>query len=157
MSIVFESNDTLLLSEKELVKIKKKLMKKSFIFLKVMTAFLIIMFVLGIVMLFYDWNMLFYICGAYLLLIVCLYKNIPIKFRDTLLKMPNYRFEDENFYVGEKQFAYSDIEMFEIAEDFARIKMGKYKLVLIFKNRDKSEIDMLIEKLKASAKRCKAV
>ena len=155
MSIIFDSKDTLLMSDKELFSIWKSLRKKIIIYMNLVTALTVFVFILGIITLFYEWNWLFLICAIYLLDLYFYYKNIPVKFRDRLLKMPNYRFEDEHFYVGEKQFNYSDIEVFEMGGGFARIKMGRYKLVLIFKGRDKGEMDMLVEKLKANAKKYK--
>lgn len=157
MKFNFESMEVCSLSDKELFGICRSLNRKIIILMNILTTFVVIALFVGVLSLFYDWNWLFVVCIICLVDVFHTYKNIPIKFRQRLLKMPDYVFEDDYFYVGEKQHNYTDIDMFEMGSDFGRIKMGKYKLVLIFKGRDKSEMDMLIAKLKANAKQYKEV
>ena len=157
MTIIFDSKEVLSISDKELFDIWKKLKKATYIYMNIVTILTIFIFIVYVFSLLYVWNCLFIAYAALLVCIFLLYKIVPVKFKDILLKMPNYQFEDEHFYIGEKQFNYFDIEAFEMGGSFARIKMGRYKLVLIFKGRDKVEMDMLVAKLKANAKRYKEV
>lgn len=157
MTIAFDGKEVLSLSDKELFNIWKRSMKKYNIFYKVSMTFIAFVFVAFVLMLFQEWDWSFVFVGLVWAYVYVIYNQIPIKVRENLLKTPAYRFEDEHFYVGEKQLSYSDIELFEMGGDFARIKMGKYKLVLIFKGRDKEEMDKLVAKLKANAKQYKEV
>ena len=155
MIVSFESKEISSVSDKELENILKCLNKKSYIYIRLVNIFMAIMLVLGIIMLFYKSPWIFVICVVYFLGMYFLSKNNIAKFREILNKISNYVFEDDYFYANEKQLNYTDIDMLEVGCGFVRIKIGKYKLVLIFKGRDKGEMDMLVAKLKANAKKYK--
>lgn len=92
MEILFDSRDVLKISDKELFKIWKKVKKMGYIYINAVSIMFVFLFIVYTLALLNRWNVFFIIYAVMLVNIFLMYKNIPVKFRDTLLKVPNYVF-----------------------------------------------------------------
>lgn len=157
MELIFDNKD-ILLTKDELYVVWKGLFKKLNIVCDVLIMHTIAITILGIGVFVHSFECYLLIGSLFLMVYMFVYKKMLLKkFRQRIENIPKSVFKDDNFIIGTKELNYADIEMLELGYGFARITIDKIKLVLIFKDKDVQEVDMLVAKLAQNAKVCKRV